>query len=727
MGSPLDQFMAAIKKADTSELANQAVDQLLTDTPPQELVNTLIEVAQSEGLNDEMLGYFILPGLKRIILKRIQEKYPDPLAEVIALVKNSEVPQKLVLHCIDYLSNFFRKGYAIDPSEFVDLVRDIACDFHLPLAVRTRTARLLAKLPPRDQKAILKPLIDSREPPLITAACSALCRWPGGDLVQAGELIDPLIDFVKQSPAAAVQSPNILRTLARIDTEESHKAFAALVEKDWEDDDWVRLATCIAPNSAFAPLLRTIQGVLKIKGPRKGEATRSLMRRIPGLAESLHEQARYRELLGVLKLEPTAMDKSPLPFIEKIPTNIDADTSKMAEELKRDFKSARCTAFLSKEDIQAWKEKQLDDLQQPPPPPPAIKRDSTDQGRRYGEYCTGLNMGNAIYRDTYLIDPTCHNHWHAAVFQAFEFTHEDDGVEGHMRGVHMTGFPGAVQPFAASSCGFNNPNIDVAVQMHDLYDAFLKAFKVDDDHKFHGARQTASTGKSERLCLLQASEDLMSYDIQYVFADMLDWKGSHWSGTAADIDNLRCDGVVEYIYESCGEQVCAGTQADCWNIAAEGNQYPESHADLHTLELDRGELCPRVQAGDEGNDTTFIRAERSAPAIKAFSVHEEANNVVALAFNVESKNYYSVYVRLLAGPMGGPFDFVTSGAVGPAEGLSGTWCFKEVDEGTNHFAWCPKHTLPGHNASSNQPLEFRLVAVDKGGNVSAEHYCRLAP
>ena len=68
-----------------------------------------------------------------------------------------------------------------------------------------------------------------------------------------------------------------------------------------------------------------------------------------------------------------------------------------------------------------------------------------------------------------------------------------------------------------------------------------------------------------------------------------------------------------------------------------------------------------------------------------------------------------------------------SGAVGPAEDLSGTWCLKEVDEGTNHFAWCPINTLPGYSASSNHPLEFRLVVVDKGGNVSEEHYCRLAP
>lgn len=234
---------------------------------------------------------------------------------------------------------------------------------------------------------------------------------------------------------------------------------------------------------------------------------------------------------------------------------------------------------------------------QPPDSPETPLRNGTVKKRLYGEYHTGFNMGDAIYRDTHLPDPFCHNHWHAGIFQVFEFFDANAGFEGCMRGVLMTGWPGAVVPFAASSnppanpqWDFADPQCDVAAAMHRLYESFLEAFKVDADHPFHGARQTPTMSKVDRLNLPRPSEELTYRTITYTFADMLDWHGAHWSGDIDAIHQLRCDGVVEYAYEANGKKVCAGTEVANWNIAAPGNQHPESHADLHTWGLNQGEL-----------------------------------------------------------------------------------------------------------------------------------------
>lgn len=133
-----------------------------------------------------------------------------------------------------------------------------------------------------------------------------------------------------------------------------------------------------------------------------------------------------------------------------------------------------------------------------------------------------------------------------------------------------------------------------------------------------------------------------------------------------------------------------------------------------------------MQAGGEGDDTTFVPTQPSAPKVTAFSIHEEpaptpSGSIVAIKFNIHSDHYYSVYVRILVGPEGRPFTFATTGTDVIASGIAGPWRFKEVDAGTNHFAYWQKDTHPGGNAN----LEFRLVAVDKGGNLSEEFYCRL--
>jgi len=712
MSTSLNEFIANMKKANTCELASQAVDQLLATNKPEDLAKILAAIEGSEAIDDRTLGYYVFPGLQR---KLTEDK--AFLDEIVKLIKQSALSERLIAHCILMLANYYRrtKG-STPPAEFVEFIRLVATSDEIAPAVRARVARLLTRIPEKDRQGIPEVLIASGDAKLIEAACHTIGRWPVTALAEHQGLIDRLLAYVQQSPHKALDHPQILRTLARIDRRRAEEAFEGLMDHVRSGKDITRLAACLGPGRSPKLLAKTIV-TAKTKGVKGSQAIRHLIRQEPALLDRLYQGGHYQDMMEVIKTDPTTFGAAALDYLDRIPA-AEENSVREAAELRREITTARNNASLSRTNLHRRRCRATAEL---PTEPGSTLRHGTLKQPLFAEYTTGFNMGDALYRHTHIIDPTCHNHWHAGIFQFFQFLPTAAGVAGVMRGVHMTGFPGAVEPFEAESHAFSPPGCQVAAAMKNLYDQFLEEFLVDSDHPFHGARQTPVMSKRDRIDLLQKSEELTHRSIYYTFADMLDWHGTQWGGDVDDIDNLRCDGVVEYTYEACGKKVCSGTQAANWNIAAPGNQHPESHADLHTWGLNDGELCPKVQAGAEGNDTTLIPTQKSAPEVTEFTIHEEAQpdgNVVVIKFNVKSDDYHSVYVRLLVGPEGGPFEFVTTAALDEF-GIAGQWRFKKVDAGTNHFAYWPM----GANAAAN--LEFRLVAVDKGGNVSVEHFSRL--
>lgn len=718
MSTSLNEFIANMKKANTCELASQAVDQLLASKSSEGLVKILDAVADSEAINDETLGYYVFPGLQRKIAK--DESLLD---EFIKLIKRSDLSETFIMHCIALLTNYYRKAeVSTPPAKFVNFIRDVSINEKIGVTVRAWTARLLTRIPEKESLGILEKLIDSGEAQLIEAACHTIARWSGTALSDHHALINRLLAYFKRSPERVLAHPQLMRTVARLDRHNAGAIFEKLIPSIGSGKDAVNLAACLAPGSS-AKLLTEIIGIAKTQGSEGRQAIRHLIRKEPSLLDLLYQGKHYKNLIEVIKTEPTRLGTAAIKYLDRIKAD-EGESASEAAELKRELISARYNAFLPRENLLMRRNGSTED--QPTASATAL-RNGTQKQALFAEYSTGFNMGDALYRDTHIIDPFCHNHWHAGIFQTFEFIPTDTDVRGIMRGVHMTGFPGSVEPFVAQSDDFARPQCEVAIAMKNLYKVFMKEFMVDGKHPFRGARQTPVMSKMDRINLVEKSEELTCRSIYYIFADMLDWHGTHWSGAVEDIDNLRCDGVVEYTYEACGKKVCAGKQAANWNIASAGNQYPESHADLHTWGLNEGELCPKVQAGAEGNDTNFIPSQPSVPEVKEFTIHEETlptGNVVVIGFNVESENYYSVYVRMLVGAEGGPFDFVTTTAMGASD-IAGKWMFKEVDEGTNHLAYLPKSEIAAIIGGNAANLEFRFVAVDKGGNVSAEYFSRL--
>jgi hypothetical protein len=114
-------------------------------------------------------------------------------------------------------------------------------------------------------------------------------------------------------------------------------------------------------------------------------------------------------------------------------------------------------------------------------------------------------------------------------------------------------------------------------------------------------------------------------DLNYTAFGQIDWYGSSWDGTIDDLDNVRCDGMVEVCYELSGIEVWAKNQrAGHYFI----QDYPAEHNDMPDLlsapEPDT-EVCPVVQRGGPGIKYTRLRAsddryEENDTLSKSFSL-----------------------------------------------------------------------------------------------------------
>ena len=72
-----------------------------------------------------------------------------------------------------------------------------------------------------------------------------------------------------------------------------------------------------------------------------------------------------------------------------------------------------------------------------------------------------------------------------------------------------------------------------------------------------------------------------------------------WNGYIHDIDDSRCDSFTEFGYEKNGVHVSRGYI----NITSPGDYYLDMHNNFHNNAYQQGELCPKIQAGELGNDT----------------------------------------------------------------------------------------------------------------------------
>ena len=214
-------------------------------------------------------------------------------------------------------------------------------------------------------------------------------------------------------------------------------------------------------------------------------------------------------------------------------------------------------------------------------------------------------------------------------------------------------------------------------------------------------------------------------NIWWTWVDQLDYKGWSWSGRVSDIDETRCDGIIEYCYESQGVRVCGGTNGSRWNISRVGRKYPENHNDFHNHRWNPGEICPAVQGGGHGRGTLLRKLWDVTPTVTRFDViasqRGRGPSFPELQVSVNAPDSEVVFVRIAVRKERGRFHFLVGRKRILWFSFRSTWQFRQTSAGAlQRVDWLGETSGPNFRGQDGR-YEFRVVAVDRAGNVSTEY------
>src|SRR5262249_34094449 len=145
---------------------------------------------------------------------------------------------------------------------------------------------------------------------------------------------------------------------------------------------------------------------------------------------------------------------------------------------------------------------------------------------------------------------------------------------------------------------------------------------------------------------------------------------------------------------------------------------------FHNNAYNPGELCARIQAGDQGSDTQFVTAAGAKPTLDYFSLAFFIVPWIFFKANAPASN--RVFARMLVRPKPSlTFHFVrTEDPFGGLGAPVGDWILMEspMQQGA---IWMGKTGDGTDFYGQNGAFEFRLQVVDEGGNVSDEQSAEL--
>ncbi|MEA3287032.1 MAG: T9SS type A sorting domain-containing protein [Candidatus Marinimicrobia bacterium] len=214
-----------------------------------------------------------------------------------------------------------------------------------------------------------------------------------------------------------------------------------------------------------------------------------------------------------------------------------------------------------------------------------------------------FEMSGAVYRAGGM------GHGHAGIFQYFTI---NNGT-GHIYLSEQTGSGSSGS--GAEGLRTIHEQLVISTSLNELSEIktnlnniFLDA--EGDNHYNYGMYSSPASSYAREQIISTASEIVADADdIGYCGLDMIDpvnhWSWwppgwyENWAGTVDDIDEIRCDGVVEFSYEESDIEV-----SNSYSIADAGNSHVDAHNDFHMDWYEYGELCPKIQAGRGHGDQT---------------------------------------------------------------------------------------------------------------------------
>lgn len=163
------------------------------------------------------------------------------------------------------------------------------------------------------------------------------------------------------------------------------------------------------------------------------------------------------------------------------------------------------------------------------------------------------------------------------------------------------------------------------IEVGGLYDTVREnsfaGFCTGDDIYYYGAVTNPAITPAQRAAIMATAEDFRdNSNLTYTIWGQIDWKGDSWDGTIADLENLRCDGMVECCYEMNGVEAWGreGTHYLITEYPAEHNDMPDfvnaDESDGMT-EDPRWEVSPKAQRGGLGEQYTRFRLSLAYPPV----------------------------------------------------------------------------------------------------------------
>lgn len=641
-----------------------AIAELFAKHPVEQAAAIVAEACR--GLPYAVLGYCIVPQLK----PQLQDK--EAFRTLLRIAADPDKDEAFRHVLLDAMDRTIRRDAKAHRDEFWQVLRGIATAKEQASAVRAKAIRGLARDDAEASREAVREALAGKDPQAVGAAARVVRHWHRSGKPYPGEAPRLLARFAAEAPRQALASPSILSALAELEGEksESLRLLAAKAETDLEAARLLGASGAALDDESYGRLVERaanepagIAGAILLAQEASGHG------RLERLRRSGHRDA---ERLLV---------RSPLAAV--VPAK-QAPLSGLGPSQPQSF------APTSGQSIAC-------------------------------SFAAGFHKGDALYRDL-LNHPLWDQHWHTAIYLGFDY-YPGSGI-GKMLLINASTFFGDTIHYFSAERDFGSPDTDVASRMAELKEAFLTAFREGEgeDILYHGARTVPGITPAQRNAVVSTAHSLFGQDISYTFEDMMDYIGWTWEGTLSDIDETRCDGVVEYSYERNGLRVCSGANGDLWNISAAGADHMENHNDFHNGSYDPGELCPRIQAGNYGHgvDSNFVVSEVSPPQVAQMLITQEAA-VPAIQFRVDAPAYTGVMVRLTVSKDGGPFFFVRSERPAPNAwpGNEGDWAFKYVASAEAQTAYWRGKTVNGPDfGGQNGRYVFRLVAADLGGNVS---------
>ncbi len=727
------QLLASELTISAKREISSAVDSMSID----DLCDELLHLGQQ--FKGEALGYLLYP----LIRDRL-EREEDAFLEALSSISDDRATREYQLVMLDLLDKIARnKQNTPEWDNYIDSLLNIIEQPSIHEDVKAKAIRCLARANTAKVEASLKDVLSVGNQVLVNAAAHVLGTWIRKDKPFDADLLVELVAFTRSNHEDALKSPSVMRTLAIANKKVTDNALAelagAITNHGQRDAMLAAIGTLIDPDllSNQLELLfdePTEEGLLALKG---------IAVERPQILRLLADTEQSKALISCLFLSPYIASAGDYSRFRRQFSNYPEIQAVEAREV---------TVYepgIELPELPSQIAKALEEISEEP----ETKYTVTSQG-----YSTGFQVGDAIYK--WLSPETCWlgNHWHAGLFAGFRQSYFLSSSY-IFQGIHVNKLWNAVESFSVSSI-FNSANVDLEQSLRNMKQNLLNKFEVEEGVPFEGARTARNISVDTRHKIVDTASAMIGKDIWWTFVDQLDYCDWDWDGTIDDIDELRCDGLVEYVYEKNGVRVCGGSDPEKWNVSHPGTSWPENHNTFHGYgcnpdDYERGDLCPRIQAGNIGDDSSFYMPRKREPKISDFKVIASRFGCW-ITFAVDAPYSRDVYVRLLIQKEGTRDRYFLKSVSsheqygGNGNLFEGTWCLKKINlqacssrvstiwAGATVVTPATKITLPFLNRmitpESLGPdyqgvpgtYEFKLQCIDEGGNVSEEWTCQKA-